>query len=192
MSSSSESVNFSPASSEGGDHDMLKMDTDLPAVCPAFNSGNVVFRSSDDVIFRVHDYHLKAARWVEASLCMGHDSTDSFPFYSGFFRDMLDDSISSFSNDNPLPMYENSVDLEIVLTTITGRAQHILHQIKTWSQAKTLHDIADKYQLDAHRPWFSQICRRNAVQEPWEAIFLATNQSPMDTDLIHTALADGF
>lgn len=35
-------------------------------VCEAFSSpsGNVIFKSSDDVIFRVEDYYLKATRLV--------------------------------------------------------------------------------------------------------------------------------
>lgn len=113
-------------------------------------------------------------------------------FISGFFRDMLSDSISSSDIDHPLPVYEKSADFELMLSIITGHAQEVLSRVKTWSQAKALYDLAMKYQLDGHLPWFSWTCRKNASQYPWEGIILATNQSSMDTDLIRTAITDGF
>lgn len=105
---------------------------------------------------------------------------------------MLSDSIPSSSIGNPIPNAETSTDFEIVLSIITGHAQEVLSRVTTWSQARTLHGIADKYQLDAYRPWFSQNCRNNASEQPWEALFLATNHSPMDQDPIRTAITEGF
>lgn len=114
------------------------------------------------------------------------------PHNSGFFPDMFSDSVPSSNMDNPLPIDDDSTDLKIMLLIITSKPREAISRVTTWKQAKTLYDMADKYQLDTHRPWFSIICRNNATQQPWEAIFLACNQSPMDTDLIHTAIADGF
>lgn len=39
-------------------------ETNQPHICEAFNkvSGNVVFKSSDDVVFRLEDFYLKAMR----------------------------------------------------------------------------------------------------------------------------------
>lgn len=105
---------------------------------------------------------------------------------------MLGDSISSSSMDNPLPVDDNSVEFEIMLHIITGRPQGVVSRVETWELARILYDLADKYQLDAHRPWFSQICRNHASQEPWEAIFLSTNHSPMDQLLVRSAITDGF
>lgn len=79
---------------------------------------------------------------------------------------MLRNSVSSSTGDDPLLVDENSVDFEIILSIMTGHAQDVLPRVNTWNQAKTLYEIADKYQLDAHRPWFSLICRNNASREP--------------------------
>jgi hypothetical protein len=55
------------------DEDTFKVEEEVkhttvpePRVCPAFSdtSANVVFKSSDGVIFYVDDYHLKSNRWV--------------------------------------------------------------------------------------------------------------------------------
>jgi hypothetical protein len=110
---------------------------------------------------------------------------------SAVFRAMLDSSLSS-DIDVAIPVDESSGDFEIILLIIHGRAPEVLPRVATWKQAEDLYAISVKYQLDGHRPWFSRICRDNAPQEPWEAIFLACNQSPVDTDLIEVAIADGF
>jgi hypothetical protein len=53
----------SPTSSEGTENSTGK-NTKAPTMCEAFSSpnGNVAFKSSDDVVFRVEDYYLKANR----------------------------------------------------------------------------------------------------------------------------------
>lgn len=50
--------------------------------------------------------------------------------------------------------------------------------------------MANKYQIDIL--WFSRICTRCAPENPWDALFLACNVSPMDTDIIREAISEGF
>jgi hypothetical protein len=111
---------------------------------------------------------------------------------SGLFRDMLQDSIASSSLDKPLPLDENSADLEIMFSIMTGRQQEVLDRAKDWEQAARLYRLVDKYQIDGLRPWFAQICCAHAMEEPWEALFLACNQSPMDKSIIRASIAKGF
>jgi hypothetical protein len=51
---------------------------------------------------------------------------------SGLFRDMLQDSIPPSSIDKPLPLDENSADLEIMFSIMTGRQQEVLERAKDW------------------------------------------------------------
>lgn len=101
---------------------------------------------------------------------------------------MLSDSASSSSIDNPLPLNEDSSDLEVMFCIITGRAYDAMDSAKDWKHAERLYRLIGKYQLESHRPWFSQMCRTHAAEEPWQALFLACNQYPMDYDLIKTAI----
>jgi hypothetical protein len=36
------------------------------------------------------------------------------------------------------------------------------------------------------------MCAQHAAEKPWEALFLACNVTPMDTDIIRTAISEGF
>jgi hypothetical protein len=101
---------------------------------------------------------------------------------------MLSDSVSSSSMDNPLPLDEDSVDLEVMFAIITGHAHDVMDRAKDWKHAERLYRLVGKYQLENHRPWFSQICREHAAEEPWQALFLACNTYPMDYDLIKSAI----
>lgn len=90
--------------------------------------------------------------------------------------------------DNPLPLDEDSIDLEVMFSIITGHAHDVTDRAKGWEHAERLYRLVNKYQLENHRPWFSQICRTHAAEEPWQALFLACNQYPMDYDLIKSAI----
>ena len=74
-----------------------------------------------------------------------------------------------------------SRSLEILLIT-TGRAQEAVSQSKTWAEATTLHDLAVEYRLD-FTSFGSCSVPSNAAQgeEPCNAVFRATNESPIDT-----------
>lgn len=54
----------SATSSEGSKDSKETTGTKAPTICEAFNSpaGNIFFKSSDDVVFRVEDFYLKANR----------------------------------------------------------------------------------------------------------------------------------
>lgn len=105
---------------------------------------------------------------------------------------MLNDSIPSSSFYNPLPMEEGSVDFEIMLMIITGHPQQVLQWVTHWNQTERLYRLVDKYQLEGHRPWFSEICSSHAAEKPWEALFLACNQSHADATIIRAAISQGF
>lgn len=105
---------------------------------------------------------------------------------------MLSDSIPSITIDNPLPVEEGSVDFEIMLLIITGYPQEVLGRVKSWNQAERLYRLVDKYQLEGHGPWFSELCRPHADEQPWEALFLACNQVLADATIIRAAISEGF
>jgi hypothetical protein len=48
--------------------------------------------------------------------------------------------------------------------------------------------MGEKYQIDGPRPWFSRLCTQCAFEKPWDALFLACNASPMDTEIIRQAI----
>lgn len=104
---------------------------------------------------------------------------------------MLSDSIASTSFSNPLPVDEDSEDFEILLLIIVGRGEEASKRVKTWAQAEMLYEMSNKYQVDSQRPWFSRICAQCAPQKTWEALFLACNASPMEMDIIRSAI-EGF
>ncbi|KAJ9116896.1 hypothetical protein QFC22_004553 [Naganishia vaughanmartiniae] len=132
----------------------------------------VVFRTSDNVIFRVHDYFLKAA--------------------SEFFRDMLDRSVQSSSLENPISVDEASNDFEIMLLIITGRPHAVLGRApQTWEHAEKLYRLVDKYQLDGHQLWFSELCAKEAGKQPIQALILACDRPCVDTTLARCAIAEG-
>jgi hypothetical protein len=105
---------------------------------------------------------------------------------------MLNDSVSSTSVDNPLPVDEDSKDFEILLLIIVGRGEEASKRVTTWDQAEKIYRLGDKYQIDGPRLWFSRICVQCAGEKPWDALFLACNVSPMDTDIIRQAITQGF
>jgi hypothetical protein len=96
------------------------------------------------------------------------------------------------TRDKPLLVAENSTDLEIILLIITGLGPCVVYRATNWKHAQRLFAIMESYKLYAYHPWFSQICRAHVREEPWEAIFLACNQSPFDKDLIMAAMVEGF
>lgn len=63
MSSLKNSNAFPPASSDENGHIQPEPGTHPVNICQAFSTpGNVVLKTVDNVIFRVEDFHLKAAR----------------------------------------------------------------------------------------------------------------------------------
>lgn len=107
---------------------------------------------------------------------------------SGFFRDMLSDSKPSSSAKNPLPLAETSKDLDIILLIITGRIDELDYRHTSWIQAARLYQIARKYQIDSHRPWFTEICAFWLHENPLEGLILACNGPDMDLRLAQHAI----
>jgi hypothetical protein len=105
---------------------------------------------------------------------------------------MLSNSLASSSLKNPLPVDENACDFEIMLLIIIGRPEEGICRVTDWDQSARLYHLVSKYRLEGHRLWFSQICRQQVAKEPWEALFLACNQSPMDISLAASAISEGF
>jgi hypothetical protein len=105
---------------------------------------------------------------------------------------MLTDSVASTSLDNPLPVDEDSKDFEILLLITVGRGEEAFKRVTTWKQAEKLYRMGDKYQIDAPRPWFSRLCAQCAPDKPWDALFLACNVSPIDAEIIRSAISEGF
>jgi hypothetical protein len=112
--------------------------------------------------------------------------------YSGLFRDMLSNSIASTSLENPLPVDENACDFEIMLLILIGKPYDAIYRAKGWEHSARLYRLVGKYQLEGHRHWFSQICGQHAAEDPWEALFLACDQSPIDTAIAGHAIGEGF
>lgn len=114
-------------------------------------------------------------------------------FYSPFFRDMLENSVASSSLQNPIPVDESCKDFGTMLLVITGQPYEALNRtIADWDHAVRLYRIAEKYQLDGHRRWFSEICCRKAAKRPIEALIMACDQPQFDFDLAKCAIAEGF
>ena len=107
---------------------------------------------------------------------------------SGFFRDMLSDSKPSTSAKDPLPLTENSEDWDIVLLVITGRMNELDYRHNSWTQAARLYQIARKYQLDSHRPWFTDICNFWLHESPIDALVLACNGPEIDLRMSQHAI----
>lgn len=104
---------------------------------------------------------------------------------------MLSSSTPSSSDEDPLPISEPSNDFEIMLLIITGRPNDAVNQPLTWHRAAGLYRMMDKYQLDGHQPWFSDMCGRYVNEEPIEGLFLACNRPCIDTTLARYAITDG-
>jgi hypothetical protein len=51
--------------------------------------------------------------------------------------------------------------------------------------------MMEKYQLDGHQPWFSDMCVAWLHENPLAALFLACNRPTIDTTLARHAIADG-
>ncbi|KAJ9101021.1 hypothetical protein QFC20_005305 [Naganishia adeliensis] len=104
---------------------------------------------------------------------------------------MLSESTPSSSAENPLPISEMSADFDILLLIITGRPQETINRHKNWAQATRLYRMMEKYQLDGHQPWFSDMCVAWLHEYPLAALFLACNRPTIDTTLARHAIADG-
>jgi hypothetical protein len=111
---------------------------------------------------------------------------------SGLFHDMFCDSVPSTTVKDPLPVEENACDFDMMLSIITGKPELAIHRAINWEHAARLYRLVDKYQLEGHRYWFSKICGQHASEEPWEALFLACNRSPIDTTIARHAISEGF
>lgn len=113
-------------------------------------------------------------------------------YHSVVFRDMLSISDPSSSAQKPLPITEKSAEFESMLLIITGRPHDAIHRIDNWKQATQLYRMMEKYQLDGHQPWFSEICALWLHEDPIDALLLACNRPIIDTVLARRAIADGF
>lgn len=105
---------------------------------------------------------------------------------------MLNNSIAPSSMASTLPVSEDYADFEIMLSIITGSHQDAIDRVRNWNQAERLYALIEKYQIESHRPWFSQMCSNHADGGPWTALLLGCNQSPLDTIIIRTAISQGF
>jgi hypothetical protein len=104
---------------------------------------------------------------------------------------MLSSSLSSSNEDHPLPIDEDSNNFITVLLIVTGHPQEAILRPENWPQAKKLYLVMQKYQLDIHQTWFSEMCSRFVVEQPLDALFLACNQPYIDTTLAKAAISDG-
>lgn len=104
---------------------------------------------------------------------------------------MLSSSVPSTTNENPLPISEPSQDLEVMLLIITGRPHDAINRPMTWRRAADLYRMMDKYQLDGHQHWFSDMCGRYIKKQRLQPLFLACNRPIIDTTLARYAIADG-
>ncbi|GHJ86485.1 hypothetical protein NliqN6_2887 [Naganishia liquefaciens] len=132
----------------------------------------VNIKTFDNVVFRIEDFYLKAN--------------------SDFFREMLSESIPSFSESRPIPIAENSEDFALMLKIIAGEPQQAVNQCTSWSQAEILYKVMQKYQLDRHQPWFTRVCKSWVTENPIAALILACNNSIFDEELAKAAIAVGF
>lgn len=103
---------------------------------------------------------------------------------------MLSFAISS-TDDRPLPIEEDSYNFITILLIITGRPQEATSRPENWPQAKQLYLMMQKYQLDIHQTWFSEMCSKFVDDSPLDALFLACNQPYIDTTLAKAAICDG-
>jgi hypothetical protein len=160
-------------------------------------TANVVFKTSDNVLFRVDDFFLKANRRSAVYIyerCRGVTKSPFSPilaYSSAVFRDMLCGSTASSSVNDPLPINEKSSYFRIMMMIVTGRPEDAINEPRCWSHAEKLYRMMDKYQLDGHQPWFSQMCGRWVKEDPLAALFLACNRPCIDTTLARYAIEDG-
>ncbi|KAJ9101848.1 hypothetical protein QFC21_003188 [Naganishia friedmannii] len=139
-------------------------------------SAKLVFRTSDNVFFRVHDCRLKAA--------------------SQFFRDLLSHMAAPSTYRNPVVIKETAKDFEAILFIIIGNHRRVLNQERSVRDADRLYHLVDKYQLDAHRHWFSEIYGTQASLDGLgvaiAALFAACEGPIIDENLAIRAIRDGF
>ncbi|KAJ9116898.1 hypothetical protein QFC22_004555 [Naganishia vaughanmartiniae] len=108
-------------------------------------------------------------------------------------RDMLETSIPSFNEEHHIPVSESSQDFRIMLLIITGRPQDVLGRPPTsWDHVVRLYRPVDKYRLDGHQHWFSQLCAEEAAKTPVQALIMACGQPIIDITLARYAIAEGF
>lgn len=105
---------------------------------------------------------------------------------------MLSISNPTSSVESPLLITEKSRDFETILLIITGRPRDAIHRPDSWKQAVKLYRMMEKYQLDGHQPWFSEICALWLHEDPIDALFLACNRPSIDVVLARRVIADGF
>lgn len=112
--------------------------------------------------------------------------------FSGPLSDMVKTCGALRMGDTPQAVFQSSADFEILLSIITGQGIDVVNRPANWDVARNLFSLMHFYKLNAYYPWFSQMCRSRATEQPWEAIFLACHQLPFDGDLITIAMAKGF
>lgn len=106
---------------------------------------------------------------------------------------MLENSIACSGAADPIPVAETSHNFEIMLLIITGRPQSVLSRPPTsWESASRLYRLVDKYQVDGHQHWFSELCSKEAVKKPVQALIMACSRPSIDITLARYAIAEGF
>lgn len=97
---------------------------------------------------------------------------------------------------NPIAINEPSNDFEAMLFIITGNHQRVLNSERTVRDADRLYHLVDKYQLNAHRHWFSEMYGNQAsldgVGVAIAALFAACEGPVIDETLAIRAIRDGF
>lgn len=106
---------------------------------------------------------------------------------------MLEHSTASSSAQNPILVDEVSGDLETMLLIITGRPHAALDRVpQTWDHVVQLYRLVEKYQLDGHQLWFSELCAKGAIKKPIEALIMACDRPSIDTSLAKYVISEGF
>jgi hypothetical protein len=104
---------------------------------------------------------------------------------------MLMQSTFSSSIENPITFDENSQDLETLLIVISGHPCDASKRCCSWSTAKRLYGLMQKYQLDRLQSWFSFVAGRYAGEAPIEALCMASSNPCFDEHLIQCAIVNG-
>lgn len=105
---------------------------------------NIVIKSNDGQQFRVHNFFLKASRYV----CEAPEAITSryFSQYSPAFRDML--SMSTGLNDGTVPLHETGADVALFPKAISGDSGNAGEGCPTISKtALRLFKLARKYDI---------------------------------------------
>ncbi|KAJ9116897.1 hypothetical protein QFC22_004554 [Naganishia vaughanmartiniae] len=113
-----------------------------------------------------------------------------------FLRDMVLKSTAPSPYRNPIAINETAKDFETILFIITGRGQRVLNQDRNVRDADRLYHLAAKYQLNAHRHWFSELYGNQASLDGLgvaiAALFGACKGPVIDEHLAIRAIRDGF